>query len=394
MVSALISDFGISHALGDATLTDSGVVHGTPAYLAPEVAQGGDASYASDVFSLGASLYAALEGTPPFGTDSNSIVLLHRVAAGRFDPPKRSGALAPVLMRMLSTGPADRPTMFAVARALTELSEPEIPVRPTGGPTASSTSTIDEPPDSAEPVAASGSSTANVPVHTVITPPRVGDVASAEVMAARDDDRPPARRRRSGAKTLVAVAVAVLVVVAVLALREPGGTDATVGAPGTTPSASSAPSPAGSAPHATESGSRSESRPSSASVTPSRTATTPKPTSPTRKPGKRKVSDSELAGAIRSYYALLPANTDEAWSGMTTTYQVRHAGGRSSYDAFWRAIRRVSASHVTGAAPDRAQATIRYEFRDGRRVQERTSFRLAKVGGRLKISDSTVLTSE
>ena len=93
--SALISDFGISHALGDATLTDTGVVHGTPAYLAPEVAQGGDASYASDVFSLGASLYAALEGTPPFGTDSNSIVLLHRVAAGRFDRPKRSGALTP-----------------------------------------------------------------------------------------------------------------------------------------------------------------------------------------------------------------------------------------------------------------------------------------------------------
>ena len=392
--SALISDFGISHALGDATLTDTGVVHGTPAYLAPEVAQGGDASYASDVFSLGASLYAALEGTPPFGTDSNSIVLLHRVAAGRFDRPKRSGALTPLLMSMLSTSPADRPTMFAVARALTELSEPETPIRPTGGLTAPSASTIDEPPDSAELVAASGSLAAKAPVPTVITHPRVGNEAFADVMAAGDDDGRPARRRTGGAVTLVAVAVAVLVVVALLVLREPGGTAARVGASGTTPSASSAPSPLGSAPHSTESASRSESRPSSVSAPPSRTATTPKPTNPTPTAVKRKVSDSELAGAIRSYYALLPANTDEAWPGMTKTYQVRHAGGRSSYDAFWRAIRRVSASHVTGAAPDRAQATITYEFRDGRRVQERTSFQLVKVGGRLKINDSTVLTSK
>jgi len=120
----------------------------------------------------------------------------------------------------------------------------------------------------------------------------------------------------------------------------------------------------------------------------------PKPTKPTPTAVKRKVSDSELARAIRSYYALLPANTDDAWPGMTKTYQVRHAGGRSSYDAFWGAIRRVSASNVTGAAPDRAQATITYEFRDGRRVEERTAFQLVKVGGRLKINDSTVLSSK
>src|SRR4030095_15142532 len=55
--SALISDFGIARALGDATLTTSGMVHGTPAYLAPEVARGGEASFGSDVFSLRATLY-------------------------------------------------------------------------------------------------------------------------------------------------------------------------------------------------------------------------------------------------------------------------------------------------------------------------------------------------
>ena len=46
--AALLSDFGISHALGDATLTSTGFVHGTPAYLAPEVARGEESTFASD----------------------------------------------------------------------------------------------------------------------------------------------------------------------------------------------------------------------------------------------------------------------------------------------------------------------------------------------------------
>jgi serine/threonine protein kinase len=50
--AALISDFGIARALGDATLTSSGMIHGTPAYLAPEVARGSEANFASDVSHL------------------------------------------------------------------------------------------------------------------------------------------------------------------------------------------------------------------------------------------------------------------------------------------------------------------------------------------------------
>jgi serine/threonine protein kinase len=64
--SAKLTDFGISHAAGDVTLTSTGMVSGTPAYLAPEVARGGTSDFAADVFSLGATMYAALEGTPPF----------------------------------------------------------------------------------------------------------------------------------------------------------------------------------------------------------------------------------------------------------------------------------------------------------------------------------------
>lgn len=111
-----ITDFGISRALGDASTT--GVLAGTPAYLAPEVAQGGKADFHTDVFSLGSTLYASLEGAPPFGLGDNSIVLLHRVAAGDFEKPVRAGELAPVLLRMLETEPEQRPTMREVQQAL------------------------------------------------------------------------------------------------------------------------------------------------------------------------------------------------------------------------------------------------------------------------------------
>ena len=117
--SAKITDFGISHALGDATLTSTGMVTGTPAYFAPEVARGAESSFASDVFSLGATLYAALEGAPPFGQDDNAIALLHRVASGDITAPSRAAGLAPVLTSMLATRPEDRPTMAEASEMAT-----------------------------------------------------------------------------------------------------------------------------------------------------------------------------------------------------------------------------------------------------------------------------------
>src|SRR3954466_15880144 len=109
-----ITDFGISHASGDVTLTQTGQITGTPAFLAPEVAQGQEPGPASDVFSLGATLYTCLEGAPPFGMQGNSLQQLHRVASGQIAPPQRCGALTRPLLRMLSADPAGRPTMAEV----------------------------------------------------------------------------------------------------------------------------------------------------------------------------------------------------------------------------------------------------------------------------------------
>ncbi|MEU4193513.1 protein kinase [Kribbella sp. NPDC026611] len=116
--TAKLADFGISRQLwGDPTLTDSSTV-GTPAHLAPEVANGNDPTTASDVFSLGAVLYAALDGHSPFGTDPNPLVVLRRAARGEIEPLRRGGELTPLITRMLAVDPADRPSVAEVVTAL------------------------------------------------------------------------------------------------------------------------------------------------------------------------------------------------------------------------------------------------------------------------------------
>ncbi|GGS23714.1 serine/threonine-protein kinase [Actinokineospora fastidiosa] len=125
-----ITDFGISRATDDVTVTKTGLIAGTPAYLSPEVAVGRDPSPASDVYSLGSTLYAAIEGEPPFGLTENTLGLLHAVAAGKINPPQRSGALTPVLVALLAADPEARPSASRVREMLGAVArgeEPDLP---------------------------------------------------------------------------------------------------------------------------------------------------------------------------------------------------------------------------------------------------------------------------
>jgi serine/threonine protein kinase len=108
--SVKITDFGISRAADDVTVTKTGMCAGTPAYMAPEVALGADPTSASDVFSLGSTLYTAVEGEPPFGRAANTLGVLHAVAGGKINPPRRSGPLTDVLIALLQADPDARPT--------------------------------------------------------------------------------------------------------------------------------------------------------------------------------------------------------------------------------------------------------------------------------------------
>ncbi|GAA4860678.1 serine/threonine-protein kinase [Saccharopolyspora cebuensis] len=118
-----ITDFGISRAQGDVQVTKTGMLAGTPAYLSPDVAMGQEPTPASDVFSLGATLYAAIEGHPPFGLNENTLALLHAVAAGRIEPPQQAGAMTDPLMAMMAARVEDRPDMAQVREMLQQVSD-------------------------------------------------------------------------------------------------------------------------------------------------------------------------------------------------------------------------------------------------------------------------------
>ena len=84
--AAKLTDFGIARSADDASLTQTGLVTGSPAYLAPEVASGMSATPASDVWSLGATLYHAVTGKPPYDVGDNLIGALYKIV--HEDPPR------------------------------------------------------------------------------------------------------------------------------------------------------------------------------------------------------------------------------------------------------------------------------------------------------------------
>jgi serine/threonine protein kinase len=380
--TALISDFGIAHALGDATLTTRGLIHGTPAYLAPEVARGGEAEFASDVFSLGATVYSAVEGTPPFGTDENSIALLHRVASGQFPSPQRSGALTPVILEMLSPDPEARPSMRTVADNLASVaagsrSSPSVDAATPALGEANTGEAGDLRVSQTHALTRSGAD--------AIAPP------APDSLDQHSEERP--RRRAIAAGAAIAALLAIGILVTAVLLNDRVGSPAGSGDSGSTAPTSTSLS---TAPHSpTPSASSTPPRDPSPTATARTRARTPaQPSSPTTAPTVQGApTASQLRQAITSYYALMPRNTDAAWPRMTASYQTNHAGGRQAYQRFWDAINKITVAEVRGLPPSSAQATITYYFKDGPVVRERTAYGLVNDGGRLKINSSTVLSS-
>ncbi|MFI7634658.1 serine/threonine-protein kinase [Nonomuraea sp. NPDC049400] len=127
----VLTDFGIASLEAEGGLTATGGLVGTPAYMPPERLNGEPARPESDLWSLGATLYAAVEGEPPFKRDSWAAT----VAAVLRDvprPPARAGALEPVIMGLLHRDPAGRMPADEASRILYEVAAAR--PAPGGGP--------------------------------------------------------------------------------------------------------------------------------------------------------------------------------------------------------------------------------------------------------------------
>ncbi|MCL6508243.1 MAG: protein kinase, partial [Bryobacteraceae bacterium] len=117
-----ITDFGLARSADDASITQSGVIAGTPLYMSPEQAQARDIDHRSDLFSLGSVLYVMCSGRPPFRA-ATSIAVLRRVVADQPRPiqgiiPEVPAWLVAIIVRLHAKAPEDR---FATAQEVGDL---------------------------------------------------------------------------------------------------------------------------------------------------------------------------------------------------------------------------------------------------------------------------------
>jgi hypothetical protein len=151
-----LADFGVASLQGDPQLTATGLVLGSPAYMAPEQAAGELSGPPADFWALGATMFFAVEGTPPFDKGA-SIATLAAVVNEDPRPMLRAGQLAPIVRALLAKDPAARPSGPRVRAELERLA---------GAAPASTTTELP-----AHPTPPAASTTAQLPSVQPTTPP-------------------------------------------------------------------------------------------------------------------------------------------------------------------------------------------------------------------------------
>ncbi|WP_204295912.1 serine/threonine-protein kinase [Actinoplanes campanulatus] len=154
----LLTDFGIAAVDDDGVISRSDILVGSPQFMAPERAQSGASGREADLWSLGATLYAAIEGHAPYQRGS-TMATLAALATEEPDPPKHAGPLRPLLDGLLRKNPAIRLTAEdAESRLRTILANlsPESS-RGKAGPTRRATGRVPHPRAASDPLPAAGS---------------------------------------------------------------------------------------------------------------------------------------------------------------------------------------------------------------------------------------------
>ncbi|WP_329263733.1 serine/threonine protein kinase [Streptomyces sp. NBC_01478] len=113
----VLTDFGIAMTDGTSTLTKTGEMVGSVHYMAPERIRGLTPGTASDLWALGATLYQAVEGRPPFRR-ATAMETAYAIAVDPLEPMKQAGPLEPIVEALLSKEPEERPTAEQTERAL------------------------------------------------------------------------------------------------------------------------------------------------------------------------------------------------------------------------------------------------------------------------------------
>ncbi len=301
--SAKIADFGISRTTGDPTLTQSGLMSGTPAYFSPQLARGEEPTPADDVWAMGATLYAAVEGRPPYPEQRNAIAMLSQIVSDTPPHPEHAGFLSDPIRRMLDPDPTSRWSMADVAHALHRLHEEH------------DTSGTRE----ATAIAAAPRPTAAAPSDPAPTTPAT-PVAH------------PPRRRRTGLLALAVLLLAAIALGGYLLLDGDGDAD-----PQASPSstASDQPSDAGSTPGDGPTSEGSDDEPSDEESTPEEEATPEDSDEPSSLAGRRwqqgEVRRGLLRGPARRHRErVVVADPEYQARDVEAVRRLRRASGRGS----------------------------------------------------------------
>lgn len=332
--AAKLSDFGIARAQADAALTQTGLVTGSPAYLAPEVATGRPATAASDVWSLGATCFHVVAGRPPYEVKDNVLGAMYRIVHD--EPPRlEDGPMAPVVARMMSHDAADRPSMREVVRELAALDR--LPVRGADRPDAEAPTQLapaaallpvrDPDPAPTEQVAA----LAPASEHGEPTALWQEDTGRQEAVPHEDGPAPPlgGHRRDDAApdrRPLLWAAVAVVVIIAFAAAAILGRGDSPVPDDVAGQESTQAPAPAD----------EPEDEPS-------------EPAGPTA---------DDLEAFARDYVQVAATDAPAGFARLTPGYQAE-SGGLEGYEGFWGSVTNPQIDDVRGDPDD---LTVTYDY--------------------------------
>ncbi|WP_433755014.1 protein kinase domain-containing protein [Nocardia sp. CA-135398] len=391
-----ITDFGISRAVGDVTVTATGFLAGTPAYLAPEVARGENPEPASDVFALGSTLYAAVEGSPPFGEGDNALAVLHAAARAQIPPPRHAGELGPVLMRLLAASIDGRPNMREAKEALEAVAAGRTPalvstptvtrVLPAPGADATTVLNKSDSTEDATQVVALGAPA--VPVAPPPAPPKSGGT----LPGGGDGEQSRGRLIAVAAAAAVAVLVLVAVIVSSLNNDDKGGSavGSTTPTPAPTSSETGPESPIAIQPGQPEPTTTAPTTQPSTTVPPTsstKPSTTAPPTTVSTPLGP--ATPDRISQFVYGYYGMLPGNVQGGWSQLTPSYQAQ-TGGFGSYSQFWSTVRSVSVGGVTPNGENRAVVSLTYNLKNGSSSSENRWIQVVSDNGRLLIAASGV----